>query len=516
MDDIDLPTGVVQIEGNDPTTVTVPAGGSAGSVDGYEQQGQVAGHIYRDTNGNNTQDVGEPDLPNIQVVITDTFGVTQTVTTDANGNYTATVPIGNTTADVVDSTLPAGSVQTEGTDPTSVTATAGNLVNIGIDGYQPQGLVDGTVYMDVDGNGVFDFFTDTPLRDVTVAITDSNGVTYTVITDGNGYFSQTVPSGDTIVDVDNSDTDLPANVVLTGGSTDPTTITVPGGATATDNTGYVLLASIGDFVWLDLNGDGVQDANEPGLAGVELELSGPGSTQSAITGPNGYYTFDDLVPGTYTISVIVGSLPADVTQTFDPDSTVDHQHTVTIASDGHYEDADFGYQGSASIGDLVWLDSNGDGNHQLLEVGIPGVVITLTLANGWEITTTTAGIGSYDFGGLIAGTYTVTVAANTLPIGAVLTTANQPLTVTLASTQDYNLADFGYQRQAELTGHLFEDTNGNGVQDGGESEPAQCQRDHHRQPWFDPNGDDRQQRQLHGHRAGRQHQRPDRYRNCRC
>ncbi|MEZ4683428.1 MAG: hypothetical protein R2932_55395 [Caldilineaceae bacterium] len=65
----------------------------------------------------------------------------------------------------------------------------------------------------------------------------------------------------------------------------------------------------------------------------------------------------------------------------------------------------------------------------------PALSSPLTLANGWEITTTTAGIGSYDFGGLIAGTYTVTVAANTLPIGAVLTTANQPLTVTLASTQ---------------------------------------------------------------------------------
>ncbi len=470
--DTDLPTGVAQIEGTDPTTVTVPAGGSAGSVDGYEQQGQVAGHIYQDTNGNLTQDVGELDLPGVQVVITDTFGVAQTVTTDANGNYTATVPIGNTTADVIEATLPAGSVQTEGTDPTSVTATAGNTVSIGIDGYQPQGLVDGTVYMDVDGNGVFDFLTDTPLRDVTVIITDSNGVTYTVITDGNGYFSQIVPAGATTVDVDNSDSDLPANVVLTGGSTDPTTVTVPGGGTVTDDTGYVLLASIGDYIWLDLNGDGVQDANEPGLAGIDVELNGPGGTQTATTGPNGYYTFDDLVPGTYTVAVITSTLPADVVQTFDPDSTVDHEHAVTIASDGHYEDADFGYQGSASIGDLVWLDSNGNANRNLSEVGIPGVVITLTMANGWVITTTTSVTGSYDFGGLIAGVYTVTVDTDTLPTGSVLTTSNQPLAVALASTQDYNLADFGYQRQADLYGHLFEDTNGNGLQDGSEPDLA--------------------------------------------
>lgn len=468
VDDADLPTGAVQIEGDDPTTVTVPAGGSAGSVDGYEQQGQVTGHIYQDTNGNGTQDSGEADLPNVSVIITDTFGVTQTVTTDANGNYTATVPIGTnpTTADVVEATLPAGSVQTEGSDPTTQTAVAGTSVDIGTDGYQPQGVVDGTIYMDENGDGVYTDGVDTPLPNVTVVITDSNGVTYTAITDADGYYSQTVPSGDTTVDV--NDDDLDPTVVLTGGSTDPTTVTVPGGGTATDDTGYVLLASIGDYIWLDLNGDGLQDANEPGLAGVDVELTDEnGDTVTATTGPNGYYTFDDLRPGTFTVTVVVATLPAGVTQTYDPDGAVDHEHTVTIASDAEYEDADFGYQGSASIGDLVWLDSNGD-TSSAGEVGIPDVLLTLTMANGWEITTTTAGDGSYDFGGLIGGAYTVTVDTDTLPVGSVLTTENQPLTVTLGSTQDYNLADFGYQRQAALTGHIFEDTDGNGVQNSSE------------------------------------------------
>lgn len=470
--DSELPTGVVQIEGDDATTVTVPAGGSAGSVDGYEQQGQVTGHVYRDTNGDGNQDPGEPDLPNVLVVITDTFGVAQTVTTDANGNYTATVPIGGTTADVIadviEATLPPGSVQTEGTDPTTVTATPGNSVSIGIDGYQPQGLVDGTVYMDENGDGVYVDGVDTPLDSVTVVITDSNGVVYTVTTNANGYFSQTVPSGDTIVDIDNDDLD--PNVVLTGGSSDPTTVTVPGGGTVTDDTGYVLLASIGDTIWLDLNGDGTQDANEPGLADIQIELTLPGGgTRTTTTGPNGNYTFDDLVPGIYTVSVVVATLPTGVLQTYDPDATADHQHTVTIASDSQYTEADFGYQGNASLGDLVWLDSDGDGVRDLgAEVGIPGVVLTLTMASGWEITTTTSAGGLYAFGGLISGTYTVTVDTNTLPVGSVLTTANQPFTYALSDGEDYELADFGYQRQAEVTGHIFEDTNGNTVQDSGE------------------------------------------------
>lgn len=469
VDEADLPTGAVQIQGTDPTTVTVPAGGSASDVDGYEQQGQVAGHIFEDVNGDGNQDSGEPNLANVAVVITDGFGVTQTVTTDANGNYTATVPVGSTTTNVVEATLPAGSVQTAGVDPTTVTVTAANIVSAGNDGYQRQGQVDGTVYMDENGDGAYTVGTDTPLPDVTLVITDSNGVTYTVTTDSDGYFSQIVPVGNTTVDIDNSDGDLPANLVLTGGSSDPTTVNVPGGGVATDNTGYVLLATIGDRVWLDLNGDGVQDANEPGLAGVEVELTLPGgSTQMATTGPDGYYTFSDLRPGVYTITVQTATLPAGVTQTYDPDSTLDHQDTVTLLSNGLYQDGDFGYQGNSSIGDLVWLDSDGDGNRDLGEVGIPGVVVTLTMASGWEITATTSGLGLYDFGGLIAGAYTVTVDTNTLPTGSVLTSANQPLTVTLSTGQDYNLADFGYQRQAEVTGHIFEDTDGNGVQNGSE------------------------------------------------
>jgi hypothetical protein len=51
----------------------------------------ITGHIYADNNGNGTQDAGEPNLAGIAVLITDANGVTQTVTTDTNGNWTASV-----------------------------------------------------------------------------------------------------------------------------------------------------------------------------------------------------------------------------------------------------------------------------------------------------------------------------------------------------------------------------------------------------------------------------------------
>ena len=76
--------------------------------DGYQPRGTVFGHLFVDTDGNGAQNGAEPNLSGVSVVITDALGVTQTVTSDASGNYTATVPAGSTTADVVEATLPVG------------------------------------------------------------------------------------------------------------------------------------------------------------------------------------------------------------------------------------------------------------------------------------------------------------------------------------------------------------------------------------------------------------------------
>ena len=84
------------------------------------------------------------------------------------------------------------------------------------------GLVDGTVYRDTNGDGGYTPGTDTPLPGVTVVVTDSLGITYTLTTDISGYFSQTVPAGSTVVDV--RDSTLPPGYVLAPGSTDPTTV----------------------------------------------------------------------------------------------------------------------------------------------------------------------------------------------------------------------------------------------------------------------------------------------------
>jgi uncharacterized repeat protein (TIGR01451 family) len=53
----------------------------------------VTGHVFLDLDGNGAQNPGEPNIANVDVVLTSAGGMTQTVTTDANGNYLATVDV---------------------------------------------------------------------------------------------------------------------------------------------------------------------------------------------------------------------------------------------------------------------------------------------------------------------------------------------------------------------------------------------------------------------------------------
>ncbi|WP_317618569.1 SdrD B-like domain-containing protein, partial [Macrococcus capreoli] len=61
--------------------------------------------------------------------------------------------------------------------------------------------------------------------------------------------------------------------------------------------------NLGDKVWFDQDKDGVQDANEPGIAGVIVTLTKPdGSTVTTTTDANGNYIFTNLPNGDYTIT----------------------------------------------------------------------------------------------------------------------------------------------------------------------------------------------------------------------
>lgn len=65
----------------------------------------------------------------------------------------------------------------------------------------------------------------------------------------------------------------------------------------------VAKASLGDYVWLDANQNGIQDAGEAGVQGAQVELfdSGNNPLGTTTTDVNGYYLFDNLDAGDYYV-----------------------------------------------------------------------------------------------------------------------------------------------------------------------------------------------------------------------
>lgn len=119
------------------------------------------------------------------------------------------------------------------------------------------------------------------------------------------------------------------------------------GGTATFTNAYTPpTGKIGDYVWNDLNGNGIQEAGEPGIAGVSVTLGGAASA-STTTDANGYYLFSGLAAGSYTVTAATptGLTPTLSNQGGDPalDSN-GSPASVTLATDSSEDlTIDFGF-----------------------------------------------------------------------------------------------------------------------------------------------------------------------------
>ncbi len=182
-------------------------------------------------------------------------------------------------------------------------------------------------------------------------------------------------------------------------------------------------AGIGDRVWLDMDHDGIQDPNEPGLGDIEVTLyhCGGGVVASTVTDVSGLYSFIDLTPGNYRLEFGLpdGHSFTDRNQGFDDsrDSDVDPATGLTVCTNlqpGEYDDTwDAGIHPDTcpppvQVGDLVWNDLDRDGIQDPGEPGLSGVTVTLYDCVGAPLqTTTTAADGSYLFSGFNHGSYQI-------------------------------------------------------------------------------------------------------------
>lgn len=113
------------------------------------------------------------------------------------------------------------------------------------------------------------------------------------------------------------------------------------------NCGEDGLSSIGDTVWYDQDGDGNQDPDENGLAGVTVNLLDLDKNllASTTTDGDGHYRFSGLTPGTYEVVVDTATLPVGIgDQTYDFDGVDSADYAlVTVAAYQGQNDVDFGY-----------------------------------------------------------------------------------------------------------------------------------------------------------------------------
>jgi len=441
----------------------------------------IGNFVWEDQNANGIQDAGEPGIAGVTLTLTGTKtaggAVTDHATTDASGHYfftespgtyTVTVDAGNFAGALAGYTPtptlqgPDRSVDSNpnpsGTTPSTLPSGASDLT-LDFGYYRPVTTGD-FVWNDTNGNGIQDAG-EPGINGVTLTLTGTTGagsaVTDHATTSGNGAYLFTEAPGTYTVTVDASN--FAGAGPLAGYTATPTlqgadrsvdsnpnpSGTTPGalpsgGSDLTIDFGFYQPVRTGDFVWNDLNGNGIQDAGEPGINGVTVTLTGTTGagdpvTDHTTTSGNGAYLYTEA-PGTYTVTVDAsnfagGGVLAGYTATpslqgppaLDSNPSPSGTTPAALPSGAVDLTIDFGYYQPVTIGDFIWSDSNLNGLQDAGEPGINGVTVTLTGTDGTgsSIThhATTSGNGGYFFTEA-PGTYTVTVDASNFAAGGTL------------------------------------------------------------------------------------------------
>ncbi|WP_080057824.1 SdrD B-like domain-containing protein [Spirosoma aerolatum] len=528
-------TGIYTIDTSQPESSTAR---NNPTVDAgfYIPSAGLGDFVWNDTNKNGIQDDGEPPIQGVTAVLYINGVASATTVTNASGLYSFTgLTPGSSTSYAVGFTTPSGFTATlpySGTDRTkdsnadlitgmteSVTLAPGEF-NSTLDAgfYIPSAGLGDFVWNDINKNGIQDDG-EPPIQGVTAVLYINGVASATTVTNASGLYSFTgltpgsstsyavgftTPSGFTAtLPYSGTDRTKDSNADLITGMTESVTL-APGEFNSTLDAGfYIPSAGLGDFVWVDLNKDGIQDGNEPGIQGVTVTLYVNGlSTGTTVTNSSGFYSFTGLTPGS-SLSYSVGfTTPSGYTATiplsgsdkaFDSDADLITGITasVTLAPGEFNLTLDAGYIPpvqevvKASLGDFVWNDVNKDGIQDDNESGIPDVVVTLYTNGVVSATTVTNSSGFYSFTGLTPGNSLSYSVGFTTPSGYTATLAQQggndekdsdadvitgkTRSVTLAPGENNLNLDAGfYVPSAGLGDFVWNDTNHNGIQDDGE------------------------------------------------
>ena len=305
----------------------------------------------------------------------------------------------------------------------------------------------GKLYNDADAS-FSSSDSEAPYAGVTVAllkkdgtpVLDKDGNPMTAVTDAEGKYSFVgLPLGEYTVSVVDPTSGPLAGTKPTEAytgrykTTADVTIAEATGSVIDVNFGFVKPASVGDKVWMDVNRDGIQDADEPAMPGVTVTLTradgsavtdASGNPVAAVTtDANGQYKFENLLPGDYKVTFTnPAGYEATVSDAGDDRGADSNGTEAAVSLTQGQDDAtvDYGLVGTGVIGDQLFVDVNQNGGNapDAGDKVLPGVKVTLTWTGPGGITrtyeTTTDAEGKYKFENLLPGEYKVSVDPETL------------------------------------------------------------------------------------------------------
>ncbi len=205
---------------------------------------------------------------------------------------------------------------------------------------------------------------------------------------------------------------------------------------------------IGDYVWIDADGDGQQDADEAPVAGATVRLYDADDVLVATTTTDAsgrwYFPVDpdtdytvrldnpaDYAPGGPLDGLVLTGDDRGADASDSDATTVAGFPRIPVSTGGpgaNDHTLDVGFAPGYSLGNQIWIDTDRDGRIDAGEPRVPGVVVTLLDANGDPVlgpdgrplTSTTDANGFYLFDDLPAGQYVVVVGADNFVDGGPL------------------------------------------------------------------------------------------------
>lgn len=295
---------------------------------------KMSGQVWVDENDNGRMDAGEITPENEPLTLLDETGaVFAQVQTDADGRFAIDgiapgvyslaydLKEGTQAARLGDSTF-----TTEGSQlvMTEIEISENNNYTAPMLGLKIDTSIGGMVWCDNAGeiaplSGAEVILLDEKGSELQTATTGEDGIyRFDGLMPGNYRLRVTLPNGYVVVEKDDTRLKDGQNISVM------TTYTAREGESdlivlrmsqhqLEQNIGAVQPGTLGDFCWLDLNGNGLQDAGELGLGDMRIELwRNDQLVAETTTDTYGYYTFENLYPGVYTLKPIY---PAEVVPT---------------------------------------------------------------------------------------------------------------------------------------------------------------------------------------------------------